>query len=500
MIVSTKTFLKLINNIIYGISRILLIFFFGTCLTAGCALQENNLLLKDENSPTEQGLNLKRMERVIDSLAESYILSGITPGISVAVAKEGEILIIRGYGQSDVEMGVKVDSETVFGIRSITKQFTAAIIMQLVKTGKISLDDPITKYLPNYPVQGNHVTIHNLLNHTSGIKDYEPMSKEHPNWIRLDLSYEKMISLWGNQPFDFEPGEKYSYNGFAYYLLGEIISRVTEMTYGDYVENKFLRPLGLKHTYYGDARQIIPKRAEGYEHEGDTLINSPYLSMHIFRAGGSLFSTAADLIRWNHLLHSGQVVSTESLHRMITPTVLASGDTIPRGYGLYLGDLSGHPKIHHGGVGGFGTYLSHYPENGLAIAVLTNSSRGREKASEMEEAIARVAFGIEILNLPLSKEDLAFYEGTYKYTSGKKMAKMRIFGEDGQLKVQIVGKPNVYRLLYQGNDVFVPLVDRNDRFVFAIQNGQAVGYVHQEGKENSFYAKRIKTTSSKSSK
>lgn len=431
-----------------------------------------------------QTLDLDRIGVVADSAARSHTESGIVPGITVAIAKNSKTVFARGYGRADVEMGVAAGPETVYGLGSITKQMTAAAIMRLAEVGKMALDDPITKYLPDYPVQGHQVTVRHLLNHTSGIKGPPIRNAEDLQRFRLDLSYPDMIDWFAKQPFAFAPGEKFEYNNMAYHLLGEIVGRVTETPYGDYVERELLRPLGLADTHYCDPRRVIPHRAEGYDQENGTLVRGRYVSMRIPGGAGAFCSTAADLVRWTDLLHAGRVVSPASLRQMITPTVLSTGESVNYGFGLYVGKLGEHRKIYHGGIiqNGFGSYVAHYPDDGLTIAVLTNAMVGREKAEEIEKALARAAFGLEIPDLPVTAEDIARYAGTYLLQAGARTRELRVFGEDGQLKAQF-GTGNPTRFRHQGEHAFIPAAADDYRYVFTVVDGRAESVtLHQGGR------------------
>ncbi len=393
--------------------------------------------------------------------------------MSVAVAKDGKTVFTRGYGLADVEMGVAASPETAYQIASVTKQFTAAAIMRLVEAGKVSLDDPITRFLPDYPVQGHHVTVRHLLNHTSGIKSYTELGKEAQRQLRLEPSSEEMVALFGKQPFVFKPGEKFRYNNSGYYLLARVIEEVTGAPYEEYMERELLQPLELHNTLYGSAQRIIPNRAKGYKYESNaagTLYNAPGFSIKGNGAGG-LSSTVGDLIRWTHLLHSGQVVSRESLRQMTTPTELSAGGTRTYGFGLDLARLGDHEKVvHTGDTDGFNSYLTHYPKEGLTIAVLTNSDDALHQ--KVEEALARTALGMElttVLDLPLTAADIARYEGTYVLETGAKPMELRVFGEDGKLKVQLGGR-KAFRFRSQGDSSFIPFFDEDIRLVFITEN------------------------------
>ncbi|WP_026135414.1 serine hydrolase domain-containing protein [Nafulsella turpanensis] len=437
------------------------------------------------NPPAE----FERIATMTDSLVGLFIESGQVPGMVVAIAKNGQPVFSRAYGKADVEIDADASLETVFGIASVTKQFTAAAILRLVEEGRLSLSDPITKYLPDYPVQGHQVSIHHLLSHTSGIGDYRFRNEALPDWYRLDLSYEKMVELWGHQPFDFKPGEGFGYSNMGYYLLGQIIERVTGIKWVEYAGPALLQPLGLQHTLFNEARRVIPNRAEGYLHDGNKLINLPFRSIHLFSAGGGLSSTTGDLLRWTHLLYQGKVVSPESLQQMTSPTVLTNGDTVGYGYGLYVSELGAHRKIYHGGTFGFGAFLSHYPEEGLSIGILSNSSKGRERAEQLEKVLAREIFNIRLLDLPLTSEEISRYQGIYSYLSEERSYDLHVFGENGQLKARIEGGDS-FRLLYQGSHTFVPIVDEDDRLVFSPESGRAGGFMHHEGRWEVSPAKR----------
>jgi D-alanyl-D-alanine carboxypeptidase len=431
------------------------------------------LILLASNTASAQTLNVGRLEAVADSVANAYIATGEIPGMSMAVAKDGEIVFVRGYGLADVEMDVVAAPETVYRIGSVTKQFTAAIIMRLVEAGEISLDDPITKYLPDYPVQGHHVTVRHLLNHTSGIPNIRvrDVDEETRQRFKMDLPAEEVVRLFAELPFDFAPGEQHRYSNSGYLLLGMIIEKVTGTPFSEYVERELLQPLGLDNTLYCDTRRIIPNRAEGYEYEEGELINAPYLSMVIPAAAGALCSTAGDLVRWTHLLHSGQVVSPASLRQMTTPTVLASGDEAGYGYGLQLNRFHLRPVIFHGGsINGFIAALVHYPEDSLSIALLFNAGSA-EAYERIELAVARAALGIEILDLPLTAGDMARYLGTYTIQWGERTIDLRVFGEGGQLNAEIVGQGTT-RLLYQGDHRFITAADDEISILFNVENGR----------------------------
>lgn len=431
-------------------------------------------------SQQEKELDLTRIEAITDSVANKIIENAEVPGMNVAVAKNGKILFLKNYGVSDVEMDSEVDTHTIFGLASITKQFTAATIMRLIEQGKISLDDPVTKFLPEYPIQDNNFTIHHLLSHTTGMKDYGLKNEELPGWYSLELPYQKMIELWANRPFDNKPGENFDYLNWGYYLLGQIIERVTGTPWSKYAELELLKPLGLNKTLFAHQWRIVPQRAKGYLHRDDSLMNVPYRNIEVFSAGGGLSSTIEDIVQWTHLLHSGKVVSSESLMKMTTPTVLKNGKTAGYGYGLYVNELRGHEKIYHGGTFGFGPYVSYYPDEGITIAILTNSTKGRERAEQLEKTLATELLNIKIKDLPLSAADINKYSGTYSYQSTPtKIRELKIFGENDELMAQFGDQAILLRS--QGDHKFIPASEGITNINFEVKENKAVGLTIHEG-------------------
>ncbi len=239
------------------------------------------------------------------------------PGAAVLVAKGGDVILRKGYGMADMELGVKMRPEMVFRIGSITKQFTSVGIMILVEQGKIKLDDLITVYLTDYPLKGKKVTVRHLLNHTSGIRSYTSMP-EFGKIMRKDLSVSELIDVFKNEKFDFDPGDKYLYNNSGYILLGAIIEKVSGEKYADYIKENVFDKAGMENSLYDDTAAIIKNRAKGYSLTKKGVVNASFLSMTLPYAAGSLLSTVDDLYKWNRALNSGQLISKKSLKQVYT--------------------------------------------------------------------------------------------------------------------------------------------------------------------------------------
>ncbi len=330
----------------------------------------------------------------IDGLAEAALADGPVAAISIGVKRGDDLLMAKGYGLADVENDVPATAETVYRIGSITKQFTAASIMQLVEAGQIGLDDPMTRFLPDYPMQGHEVTIRHLLTHTSGIRSYTGMPSWRPSMMQ-DLTDDELLAIFSAEAFDFAPGERHLYNNSGFYLLGVIIGMAGDERYADYLDTHFFGPLGLPRSSYCDERRIIRGRAEGYDAVDGELLNDLYLSMNQPGAAGALCSTVLDLLSWTSALRTGDVVSAESYRQMTTSATLNDGSSTGYGFGLGIGSLLGHASVSHGGgINGFNTMLAHYPKADLDIVVLSNTPGAH--VGSIAETIAKWALGIGV--------------------------------------------------------------------------------------------------------
>jgi CubicO group peptidase (beta-lactamase class C family) len=211
-------------------------------------------------------VSIKTLTAKLDKLMEEkYTSPG--PGCAVLVAKQGKILYNKAFGSADLELNVPLQPGMVFKLGSITKQFTAVAILQLVEQGKISLQDSLQKYIRDFPSKGYTITIENLLTHTSGIKDYMQIDYPEPYLERRDFTPPQLIDSFKNVPLEFEPGTKFSYSNSGYFLLGYIIEKIAGKAYPDYIRENILRPPGLSHTYLDSSNIIIPNRVNGYKKE-----------------------------------------------------------------------------------------------------------------------------------------------------------------------------------------------------------------------------------------
>ena len=333
---------------------------------------------------------MSRAERVrlMDSIAGSPVVEGRVAGIAVAVVRGADTLLMKTYGKADLEWDVPLSQDAVFEIGSVTKQFTAAAILQLRDEKKLDLDADITTYLPNYPTQGRRVSVRRLLDHTSGIKGYTEIESFDEIRTRT-LPRDSLVARIAAAPFDFAPGEALIYNNSGYFLLGLIIEKVSGMSYEDYVEQKLFAKLGMSRSSYCSNSEVVPRRAHGYALRNAGLVRAPYTDHTWPYSAGSLCSTTGDLITWLRALHGGKVLPPASYQEMITPGRLEDGTPVRYAMGLMrTPDAGGRPAIHHGGgIFGFVSDTRYYPGDSLYVVVLVNTAGNLNPAALATEMV-----------------------------------------------------------------------------------------------------------------
>lgn len=297
---------------------------------------------------------------------------------SVLVAENGKVIYKKGIGMANMEWNIPNTPDTKFRIGSVTKQFTAALILQLVEEGKLKLDGKITDYLPDYRKDtGSKVTIHHLLNHTSGIPSYTN-AKFFREDSRNYYSVKDFVKKFASGDLEFEPGTKFVYNNSGYFLLGAIIEEVTGKSYAEVLKERILDPVGMTNTGYDDHTAIIEKRARGYEKTPDGFRNAAYLDMSLPYAAGSMYSTVEDLHKWDQALYGNKVLSEESKQKMFTPGLEKYG------YGFFInetkiGETDKNEKViqHGGGINGFNSLFTRFVDQKNLVVILDNISYGR---------------------------------------------------------------------------------------------------------------------------
>lgn len=329
--------------------------------------------------------------QVVDSLARAFVAQGRAPSVAIGVVRGGETIVMKGWGKADLENDVPATERSVYRIGSLTKQFTAAAVMQLVEQGKVRLTDSIGAHLPALPAAWRGVTVRQLLNHTSGIPSYTDIG---PVWVRRwgeEMIPDSLVALTATHAMWFAPGTSWRYDNSGYVVLGMLIEKVAGRPWSTDLEERFLKPLGLTETLNCLAAPVVPRRVHGYSSAGAAgWINAPYLAMSQPYAAGALCSSVHDLARWNAALHGGRVVSAASYALMTTPEGAAIAQQY--GFGLRHTTLLGHEMIMHNGViNGFISSNAWLPDARLSITVLTNS--GESRAGALMLQVARAALG-----------------------------------------------------------------------------------------------------------
>jgi D-alanyl-D-alanine carboxypeptidase len=386
------------------------------------------------------------------------------PGATAIVVRDGAVLLRGGYGMADLEQGIAMAPEHVFRIGSITKQFTGVGILMLAEEGRLSLDDPLTRFFPDYPTGGRTVTVEHLLGHTSGIRSYTGMREWVPT-RRQDLTLEQLIAVFRDQPFEFEPGERWSYNNSGYVLLGAIIEQLSGMSYADFVEARIFRPLGMTASFYGDVQRIIPGRIPGYSRSGGQWTNAEYVSMTHPHAAGALLSTVDDLARWDRAISRGELMGEGAWRSAFTPIALNDGRSTGYGAGWSRGRIGPHGTVEHGGgINGFSTFAMRVPEAGLFVAVLTNADNPLASPGQVALRLADLALG-GVMDEPavaVPEDRLRDYVGVYRIDDS---ATRTITMRDGALRSQRTGG-NPFELRPIGDDLFLfPTTGTRLRFV-----------------------------------
>jgi D-alanyl-D-alanine carboxypeptidase len=316
----------------------------------------------------------------IDDYIEGRMHKRHIPGVSIAIVQDGKVVLAKGYGVANVELSVPATENTVYQLASVTKTFTATAIMILAQEGKLALDDRITARLPDLPAAWGEVTVGHLLNHTSGIKSYTAVRDFHKT-SRKDYTQREILDLVAKEPPEFAPGEKWNYNNTGYFLLGMLIEKVTGKAYGEVLDERIFKPLGMTQTRVNDLHAVIPNRAQGYTWNGKELRNGDYVSPTQPFSAGMLVSTVNDLVKWDAALRTDTLLGKSTLDQMWTPTRLSKGGEAEYGFGWSIGKVNGHRLVAHGGgIPGFSTQLSRYVDDNLTVIILTNADSGNAGA------------------------------------------------------------------------------------------------------------------------
>ncbi len=427
------------------------------------------------------------IESQIDSiLSKTYAKND--PGIVALVAKNENIIYRNALGQSNLEMDMPMKPENVFQIGSITKQFTAIAILMLEEQGKLSIKDPVSKYLPEYGKIGKDMSIQHLLSHTSGINNRTPVGGA--NFIsRTDMTSRELFEYFKDEPLVFQPGESFKYSNAGYILLGLIIEIVSEQSYEEFIETNIFNSLGMDASYFGSHSEIIKNRAQGYKKTQNFYENAEYMSLTLPFSAGSIMTTADDLFTWHKALYAHTLLSASSFKKAITPTVLNNGKTIPYGYGFRIAHLGESSVIAHGGnTKGFSSMAMYLPEEDIYMVLLSNCnckkiSNTAKKIAMLFAMTKQVSDTDSTSYLSVSQDILKEYIGEYEV---KKDVYLKIGLDDSnQFYLLAPGQTQKISLFAKSENTFVMKVsnatltfNRNDKNkVFSLtmhQSGRSI--------------------------
>jgi D-alanyl-D-alanine carboxypeptidase len=309
--------------------------------------------------------------RAVDALVAAEVEARGLVGITLAVARDGKIVLSRGYGLASLADRRPVTGETMFAIGSVTKQFTCACILLLAEDGKLSPQDKVAKYYPDL-TKADEITILDLMNHVSGYPDYYPLDFVDRR-LATPRPVDEVIRLYGTGKLDFEPGTRYSYSNTGYDILGRIVEKTSGLPFGEFLSRRILKPLGMEHTTY-EPDTSGDRFAQGYS---SFALSGPEPAVPEGKgwvsAAGAIFSTPSDLVRWDLALMSGKVLKPESYKLMTSPRKLPDGRISNYGCGLSVGDRGGTAVYgHNGAVAGFLAYNTMVPSTGTAVALISN--------------------------------------------------------------------------------------------------------------------------------
>jgi len=375
---------------------------------------------------------------------------------SVLIGKGDQVLFAKGYGLANAEFNISNTPQTKFRLGSITKQFTAMAIMILAEKGKLSLDDPISKYIENSPEAWKDVTIHHLLSHTGGVPSFTSLPTYNAS-MPLPTTPTKTIDRVRTMKLEFKPGEKFNYSNTGYVMLGAIIEKVSGQSYEKYLDENVFTPLGMKNSGYDSPTKILANRASGFESSGGKLSHAPYLDMTLPHAAGALYSTVEDLHRWSTALDESKLISPVFASKMYTPVKNNYA------YGWAIGKRFGRQLVGHGGgINGFQTDITRFPDEKLCVVVLCNNVRSQPGA--VSNGLAAIALG-EKYDVPKKRKVVAVptkildtYVGDYQIIPGMVLTVTRdgerLFGQaTGQGQAELLAESETAFFVREANAV-----------------------------------------------
>ena len=334
--------------------------------------------------PMTPGASEKDKVAQIDALFAGY--TGDVPGAGVIVLGDGKVLLKKSYGMANLEEKRSVTAKTNFRLASLTKQFTATCILILADRGRLSLDDPLTKFFPDLPAFGRDIKVRHLLNHTSGLPAYEDLMPEGAQPI-VDADVLAILKRAG-KPY-FSPGSQFRYSNSGYALLALVVEKVSGRSFSDFLKQNIFRPLGMRATHLNVAAQRDEsRRAYGYSRRGQNWERTDQSRTSYVLGDGGIYSSVDDLRRWDAALYTARLIRAATLEQAMSPTVsagplgedrraTASEEEIGYGFGWFVAKYRGLPVVWHGGSSlGFRTHILRIPEKRFTVVILTNRNEG----------------------------------------------------------------------------------------------------------------------------
>jgi CubicO group peptidase (beta-lactamase class C family) len=413
----------------------------------------------------------------MDALVRDYCSEQNFMG-SVLVARKDKLLFKKSYGFANLEWGIPNSPATRFRLGSVTKQFTAAAVLLLEEQGRLKIEDPLKKYLPDSPAAWDKITIFNLLTHTAGIPSYTDFP-DYNSTRATACTPDKLIERFSGKPLEFEPGEKFKYSNSGYVVLGRIIEKASGQTYAQFVQERIFKPLGMNDSGYDSFAEIIKQRASGYSPSAKGLTNTTFVDMTVPYAAGALYSTVEDMLKWEQGLFGGRLLSPVSLKKMTTP--------FKRDYafGVSVRNSNGRKAIgHDGGVDGFSTHASYYPDDALSVIVLCNEESGAP--GQIARSLAAIAHGEKVVlpsqrkGVAVPAEILATYAGKYELEKGMVLV---ISVDNGKLMAQVNEQSKCPALAESNTKFFIKEKDVDLEF-FKNEKGELTHLIlHQGGQD-----------------
>jgi CubicO group peptidase (beta-lactamase class C family) len=452
----------------------ILVFFLTIVLLYFNAAAENKI---DPPTDVSQAEKVKKIDEIFSTLNKPD-----SPGAAIAVIEKGKLILEKGYGLANLEYDIPVTPSTVFHVASVSKQFTAMAIVLLEEDGILSIDDDIRKYLPELPDYGQKITIRNLLQHTSGIRD-QWQTLGIAGWSLADVITQDQIlrMLFRQKELNFPPGTKHLYSNGGFTLLAEIVTRASGKAFPEFCMDRIFKPLGMKNTHFHqDLTQIVPNRSYSYNKTGNGYAISPLNYANV--GATSLFTTAGDLVKWLDNFRSPVICKPASIARMQEQCILSDGKKINYGMGISIDELNGIRMISHaGGDAGYRSFVAWFPDYELGIAVVTNL--GTFNPNTVALQAASVFLGKEVIPMPipetvkrtfitLKPDTLKKYVGVYPLPSVGQTAEIII--EDGKLCAGGTIQPAIELKATGENTFYVAQLSADVEFISMPENGMKI--------------------------